>query len=102
MIRCDATEKPDEIEVTFALPSEQDEDNEVALVGDFNEWDPTAHPLRSDGATRSVSVPLAAGRRYAFRYLREPGDWFNDEAADEYEPNEFGGMNSVIDLTRPR
>src|SRR5215207_6557507 len=36
----------------------------VALVGDFNGWNPASTPLRAtgDGYTWSVSVPLAPGR----------------------------------------
>jgi len=53
----------------------------VALVGDFNDWDPTSTPLRPamQGGLWSVSVPLPPGRhRYAFlidgcRWLADPG-----------------------------
>jgi hypothetical protein len=44
-------------------------------------------------------VRVAPGRRYAFRYLAEGGRWFNDDAADDYQPNAFGGSDSVLDLT---
>jgi len=41
---------------------------EVFLVGDFNDWDPTAHPMKRqpDGAWR-LEVPLNHGHhRYLF------------------------------------
>lgn len=49
-----------------------------------------------------ASVTLAGGRRHAFRYLAEGGRWFNDEAADSYQPNQYGGSDSVLDLTANR
>jgi 1,4-alpha-glucan branching enzyme len=88
----------DEVKVTFILPKDGGEDP-TAVVGDFNDWDPTATPLRRRRDQLSASVSVAAGRRYAFRYLAEGGRWFNDEAADDYEPNVYGGSDSVLDLT---
>ena len=42
---------------------------------------------------------MGAGRRYAFRYLADDGRCFNDQLAVDYQPNEFGGSDSVVDLT---
>ena len=78
--------------VTFSLTIDQP----VSVVGDFNGWDPHAHPLtkRTNG-TRSVAVVLPAGR-YAFRYLAADGEFFDDEAADGYEENGFGGFHGIL------
>jgi hypothetical protein len=84
------------VKVTFRLPSG---DRQVAVAGDFNGWDPTATPMRKRGDTRSASVNLDPGRRYSFRYVDEHGRWFNDDLADEFEGNDFGESNSIIDLT---
>jgi hypothetical protein len=46
-----------------------------------------------------ASAIVAAGARHEFRYRTGDGRWFNDEAADDYVPNEFGGVNCVVDLT---
>ena len=96
MIRCEPA-KGDKVKVTFSLPA--DATDKVAVAGDFNGWDPSATTLRKRGDTRSASVTLEPGRRYAFRYCTPTGDWFNDEGAHGYEPNEFGGENGIIDLT---
>ena len=85
-----------QVKVTFTVPAGE---HRVAVAGDFNEWDGTATPLRKKGEVCSASVTLAPGRRYAFRYLDEEGCWFNDDQADEFEPNGFGEKNGVIDLT---
>jgi hypothetical protein len=46
-----------------------------------------------------VTVGLDAGRAYRFRYLLDGQRWDNDWAADAYQPNDFGGDDSVVDLT---
>lgn len=77
-------------------------DGHMAVVGDFNDWDPTATPMRKRRGTYTATANLETGRRYAFLYLDEHGDWFWDEAADGYEPGPYGSDNCVLDLTRPR
>jgi 1,4-alpha-glucan branching enzyme len=88
------------VKVTFRLPAAEGAPR-VSVVGDFNDWDPAASPLRRRSPTRSVTVTLTVGRRYAFRYVDGNGSWFNDEAADDYVANGFGGHDGVIDLTVP-
>ena len=82
--------------VTFALPV-CTETGAVSVVGDFNGWDPAAHPMkkRSNGM-RSVSVELPPGGTYRFKYLSEKGDWFCEPAADGEAWNEFHTTDSVL------
>jgi 1,4-alpha-glucan branching enzyme len=101
MIQRQVLKKADRVKVTFVLPPEEAE-GAVAVLGDFNDWDGGGLPLRRSGAEWKASVTLDAGQRYAFRYRRSNGEWFNDPDADGYEPNEFGGDDCVIDLTDPR
>lgn len=102
MIRRQPETGTERTKVTFALPVDGWEGVAVAVVGDFNSWDPTATPLRKRRDQRIASVTLAGGRQYAFRYLAEGGRWFNDEGADGYQPNGYGGSDSVLDLTANR
>ena len=88
------------VKVTFTVAEDGMEGRGLAVVGDFNDWDPTATPLPPGGDVRAATIILPAGGRYAFRYLAEGGLWFNDEAADAYQPNGFGGDDGVLDLTR--
>ena len=68
------------VRVTFALPRDTPS-GAVSVVGDFNDWDPFAHPLRRRAnGTRSATVTVTAGRTLHFRYLAEGGIWFDDEA----------------------
>jgi hypothetical protein len=46
--------------------------------------------------TFSVTVKLEPGRAYRFRYLIDGTRWENDWRADRYEPNSFGGDDSVV------
>lgn len=86
------------VKVTFIAP-EDAYDGQTAVVGDFNDWDPMATPLRKRKGRWSASVIVEPGRRYAFRYLAEGGRWLNDDGADDYQPNQYGGSDSVVDLS---
>jgi hypothetical protein len=80
--------------VTFTLLTEEP----VSVVGDFNGWDPHAHPLplRDDGK-RSTTIELEPGR-YAFRYLAEGGRFFDDPEADFLESNGMGDSHGVLEV----
>lgn len=84
------------VKVTFALPVDE-VDQAVSVVGDFNSWDPFAHPLkkRSNG-TRSVSVELDAGETVRFKYLTEDGRWLTDADAELVPNDEFGTVDSLL------
>ena len=84
------------VKVQFVLPEERLV-GAVSVVGEFNDWNPRSHPLRKrTNGTRSASVTLESGRRYAFRYLAEGGRWYDEETADSAEPNDYGTWNSVV------
>jgi 1,4-alpha-glucan branching enzyme len=77
--------KPDAggtVRVTFSLPASRPAGT-VSVVGDFNDWDPFAHPLRRRGnGVRSAVVTVPAGSTLRFRYLAEGGNWFDDESVE--------------------
>ena len=69
------------VRITFALPADEPS-GAVSVVGDFNDWDPFAHPLRKRAnGTRSVVVIVPVGATLRFRYLADGGVWFDDETA---------------------
>jgi 1,4-alpha-glucan branching enzyme len=82
--------------VTFELPTEVAAKT-VALCGEFNNWDPTKHPLirRKDGHF-SITISLQSGKSYRFRYLLDGNKWENDWDADQYLPNDSGTEDSVV------
>jgi len=70
------------------------------VCGEWNDWSADAAVMRRDaGGGFSLTVDLDAGRAYRFRYLLDGQRWDNDWAADAYVRNDFGGDDSVVDLT---
>jgi hypothetical protein len=94
MLEMSCAEDGEHVVVTFQVPPS--EVGALSVVGDFNNWDPSATPLRpsADGYTASVTVRPG---RYRFRYLAAGGFWFNDEAAHDWIDNGHGGTDSVVD-----
>jgi 1,4-alpha-glucan branching enzyme len=84
--------------VTFELQPEGSVQM-AALCGEFNDWDPTMHPMkrRKDGCF-SVTLSLPAGQQYRFRYLLDGKHWTNDATADAYVANPFGSEDSVVQV----
>lgn len=83
------------VRVTFALPATIWADM-IHVVGDFNGWDERATPLRLTDSGWMATVELEPGRDYQYRYLLDGSEWHNDWQADRYEPNAYGGDNSVV------
>lgn len=94
------TRQGNKAQVTFTLPNVVWADV-IYLVGGFNGWNCCTHPLRQvrDG-TWSITVELETGRVYQFRYLIDGHQWTNDEHADAYVHNPYGGDNFVV-ITDP-
>jgi hypothetical protein len=66
------------VRVTFTLPADEPS-GPVSVVGNFNDWNPFANPLRRRAqGTRSAAVTVQAGTTLHFRYLAEGGLWFDD------------------------
>lgn len=69
----------------------------VAIVGDFNGWDPQGLPLRHAGnGLWTLTIPLKPGR-YQYMY-RVDGRWVTDPLASEFSPDGFGDENAVLDI----
>jgi 1,4-alpha-glucan branching enzyme len=79
MVKTSKPRRDGNVRVTFTLPAAEPA-AAVSVVGDFNDWDPYAHPLRRRAnQTRSVSVTVPTGSTLRFRYLAEGGHWFDDD-----------------------
>jgi len=69
--------------------------NEVLLAGSFNDWQPSAAPLRNQGDGRwLVEVELERGR-HEYRFVVD-GTWIDDPMAAAYAINSFGILNCVL------
>ena len=74
--------------------------HDICVVGDFNGWSRTAHPMTADGyGMYMAEVLVPTGRVYRFRYLVDGLHWQIDWAAKAHQPNEIGGHDSLLDLT---
>ena len=83
------------VSVRFALlrPSAR----QVSLCGEFNGWSPTATPMkrRNDGQWE-ITMALPPGH-YQYKFVAD-GEWLADPAAQKSVGNQFGSLNSVIEV----
>ena len=84
-----------EVEVTFQVDRPGVES--VDLIADAFGWDPI--PMkRADRGKGPFRIKLRLPKYEAvqFRYVIDLTQYENDEAADDYWPNEHGSHNSVV------
>lgn len=67
---------------------------EVALVGDFNNWDPAANRLERQGRTWNLTLRLPPGR-YRYAYLVDGQRWLPDPGFPA-AGDDFGTPTAVI------
>jgi 1,4-alpha-glucan branching enzyme len=90
------TKKQPLVKVTFALSADEIA-QPVSVLGDFNNWDPHAHPMkkRSNG-TCSAVVEVPAGSAFRFKYLSADGTWFCDPEAEAVVHDEYQVVDSLL------
>ncbi len=87
-----------EAEVTFEFNS--DSNDQVALIAEFNNWQPLAMRYSKKHKAFRAKVRLPKDANYQFRYLVNNQIWQNDHQADRYLLNSFGTDNSVVCTTQ--
>jgi hypothetical protein len=72
----------------------------VAVVGDFNDWDPAATPLRPSGVrgTWVVELRLKPGR-YHYTFLIDGRRWARDPREPPAAESDFGAPVSVLTVS---
>ncbi|MGL2965025.1 isoamylase early set domain-containing protein [Flavobacterium sp. XGLA_31] len=85
------------VKVTFSI--EAKEATAVAVVGDFNNWNPAEGELsKLKNGTFKAVFDLPKDHSFEFKYLVD-GSYVNDPEADGYAYNDFAGAeNSVLAL----
>lgn len=70
----------------------------IAVAGEFNQWSPTAHPMRKNErlGVWVICLPLPAGK-HRYRLVVD-GQWRNDPHNHHVEANPFGELNSVVEV----
>lgn len=89
------------VDVAFTLPADV-EAISVALCGEFNGWSEDDILLSRDtDGTWQTTVALAPGS-YRYRFLIDGKRWENARQADDYVPNPFGELDSVVIVSSPK
>lgn len=70
---------------------------QVALVGDFNDWDANATMLEraSEQGVWTVALPLETGR-YEYAFVVNGSEWLADPTSPEAVEDDYGKPNSVV------
>ena len=99
MIEKKVSPKGKSVRVTFELPAEA-ASNSAAVVGSFNEWDISKHPMKLDKkkGVWTKSISFKPGDTVEFRYFVDERQWRNEEDADRYTATPFFSENSVLAL----
>jgi 1,4-alpha-glucan branching enzyme len=86
--------------VTFELAADQVPGKEVAVLGEFNNWDSSKTILKKQkNGTFKTTVELPVGQEVQFRYLIDGENWINDDSADKYVASGVSEeLNSVVVL----
>ncbi len=74
--------------------------SQVAVVGDFNDWDPAATPLRPTGdkGVWTVELHLKPGR-YHYTFLIDGRRWESDPSEPRAPESDFGAPMSVLTVS---
>ena len=67
----------------------------VAVVGDFNGWSGTSHPMVRSGSVWTSVVALPPGD-YVFMYLVNGTEWVTPPNAMALVPDGFGALNGKV------
>lgn len=82
--------------VLFVQPAKHAQ--QVAVAGDFNDWNPSRTPLRRDEnlGVWQACVPIPPGR-YRYRLVID-GRWVQDPHNTTVETNPFGELNNILEI----
>ena len=70
----------------------------VSLVGEFNNWDPKKHPMKSEGNGLWTKTVMLKPGRYEYKFLADE-NWMLDTQNDHSCLNSYGTLNSLITVS---
>jgi 1,4-alpha-glucan branching enzyme len=70
---------------------------EVALAGEFNSWSPDSLPLKRQGEGHWQTALTLKPGKYQYKFVVD-GAWVTDPKATATQCNEFGTLNSVVEV----
>lgn len=68
---------------------------EVHLVGEFNDWKLTTHPMKNDGNGIWVKQLQLSEGIYEYKFLVD-NQWVADPQNEQVCPNCFGTLNNIV------
>lgn len=96
MVQKSYLKKKDVCKVKFSFKPEVAET--VEIRGLNSDWENAVVMSKKKDGSFSCDVSLPKDSVHEFKYLVDNKYWFNDETADNENPNIFGGSNSVLEL----
>lgn len=82
--------------VTFSFAGQPG--HQVSVAGSFNDWDPGKHPMTysPDSEIYSCQIEIIPGT-YEYKLVID-GEWVTDRENTNFSANDFGTLNSVLNL----
>ena len=87
-----ASEQVVRVHLTLQAPAAA----QVAVVGDWNGWNPKAQPMKRQDGKWEIILDLERGRSYQYQFLIDGKEWIPDPNNLVKVDNGFGGKNSLI------
>lgn len=88
-------------DITFSMRADATQVQSIAVVGDFNDWDPNRNPLTDvnhDGLW-TTTLKLEPGR-YEYMFIIDGQKWVPDPSAYQYVNDGFGNKNAVLEISK--
>jgi 1,4-alpha-glucan branching enzyme len=79
--------------VNFAVQAQPG--SKVFLTGTFNNWSEIKKPLKETADGQFAGYLLLQPGVYEYKFIVD-GEWRVDTEREEWTPNEYGSLNSVI------
>ncbi|MGH9882584.1 MAG: S8 family serine peptidase, partial [Pyrinomonadaceae bacterium] len=71
----------------------------VTVAGDFNNWERAATPLSKDASGLwFAEIETPAAGRYQYKFIVDERRWIEDPSNGLKEPDNYGGLNSVLTI----
>ena len=86
----------DYCKVKFTMNAENAET--IEILGLNSDWEKSIVMSKKKDGSFSCELSLPKGSQHQFKYRVNETLWINEPEADSTQPNEYGGLNSVLVL----
>jgi len=69
----------------------------VSIVGNFNDWNKDANPMKLENGIWKCTLKLKPGK-HEYQFVVNDTDWIVDPKSGTSVKNKYEGMNSVIEI----